>query len=251
MHLDADIVDLARNARRIAVLTGAGMSTESGIPTFRDPDNGLWAHANPAELATPEAWEADPAYVWAWYRWRGVLMNRVAPNPGHKALATWAQRPGIQMTIGTQNIDNLHERAGSRDVHHLHGSIFAVHCAHCGEPAQDTQPLPTTDVPRLDPPRCPACGGLIRPSVVWFGEVLPAEPFLKAQDAVLDADLVLLIGTSNSVYPAAQLPFDALNAGIAVVEIGPNETEFTDFTSYVVREKCGAALPALLEAIGS
>lgn len=247
--ISPDVIDLARSARHITVLSGAGMSTESGIPTFRDPDNGLWAHANPAELATPEAWEGDPAYVWAWYRWRAVLMNRVEPNPGHVALAQWGARPGIQMTIGTQNIDNLHERAGSDSVHHLHGSIFQVHCSMCGVNVPDEQPLPTADVPRLEPPRCPECGGAVRPSVVWFGEVLPAEPFLAAQDAATSSDLVLLVGTSNSVYPAAQLPFDALNASVPVVEIGPFETEFTDFATHVVREKSGVALPELLAAV--
>ena len=249
MTVSDEVVELARDARRITVLSGAGMSTESGIPTFRDPDNGLWAHANPAELATPEAWDADPDYVWAWYRWRAVLMNRVQPNPGHRALADWAARDGVHMTIGTQNIDNLHERAGSTNVHHLHGSIFEVHCSECGASVSDVQPLPKTDVLRLAPPRCPECSGRVRPSVVWFGEVLPAEPFLAAQDAAVSSDVVLLIGTSNSVFPAAQIPYDALNAGVSVVEIGPYETEFTDCAPYVVREKCGSALPELVSAL--
>ena len=171
-------------------------------------------------------------------------------------LGTSPWRAGVVSRVCTswwqpQNIDDLHERAGSERVHHLHGSIFAVHCAECGEAAEDDQPLPESDVPRLEPPTCSRCGGLVRPSVVWFGEVLPAEPFLAAQDAVLDADLVVLVGTSNSVFPAAQLPYDALEAGVPVLEIGPNDTEFTPYATHVIRDKSGVALPELVNRLGA
>ena len=188
----ARILDLARPARRVAVLTGAGMSAESGVPTFRDAQTGLWEHFDPADLATPEAWDRDPASVWAWYQWRVALVRRVQPNAGHRALARWGRT--VDLSIVTQNVDDLHERAGSPVLSHLHGSLFSPRCAECGTPA-DLPEAPTEPVARLDPPACGACGGDVRPGVVWFGEPLPAGPWEAATASVLTADVVFVVGT--------------------------------------------------------
>ena len=169
--LDA-FLDLARDARDVVVLTGAGMSVESGIPTFRDAHTGLWERHDPEELATIDAWERDPDFVWAWYRWRAKLIRDVQPNVGHRALADWADAERANLWIVTQNIDDLHERAGSSVLAHLHGSIFALRCSECDTPFDETDApalaLPSDPVERLAPPRCPVCGAAVRPGVVWF-----------------------------------------------------------------------------------
>ena len=246
----------ARAARRVCVLTGAGMSAESGVPTFRGTRSGLWERFDPAQLATPQAWRADPPLVNAWYLWRVALVRAAQPHAGHLALAAWARRPGVDVRIVTQNVDDLHERAGSVAPTHLHGSLFAWRCDRCGAA------LPTPEVPtdaaggpleRIDPTPCPHCSGHARPGVVWFGEPLPAKEFREAEETCRQADLVLVVGTSGLVYPAAGLPAIAAGAGVPVVEIDPNPTELTlPYGAGPVhwRDRAGVALPALLAALG-
>lgn len=249
MNVPDDVLDLARRAREITVLTGAGMSAESGLATFRDAQTGLWANQDPAQFATPQAWAEDPARVWAWYRWRMARMSHAEPNAGHHALTEWGEQTDAHLWIATQNVDDLHERAGSDVLAHLHGSIFALRCAQCGQEAEDDQPLPEAPVERLEPPVCAECGGLVRPGVVWFGEALPMGAFERAEGAVIASDLVLVIGTSGLVFPAASLPLTALGRGIPVVEINSDETEFTESSTASWRARAGEALPALVAAL--
>ncbi|WP_324616591.1 SIR2 family NAD-dependent protein deacylase [Ornithinimicrobium avium] len=176
-------LELVRRAQRVCVLTGAGMSAESGVPTFRDAQVGLWERFDPAELATPSAWEEDPGQVWAWYAWRAGLVRRAEPNAGHRALADWQQRPGTQLRIATQNVDDLHERAGAQVLAHVHGSLFALRCAECGRPSGAAYPQVDEPVAHLEPPSCEVCGAAVRPGVVWFGEALPQEEFFAAAQA--------------------------------------------------------------------
>ena len=192
---------------RIAVLSGAGISAESGVPTFRDDETGLWAKYDPNELSSTEGWQTHPERVWAWYLWRHHLVATVEPNNGHRAVAAWEDYADV--TVITQNVDDLHERAGSRPVHHLHGSLSEFWCDTCG--SRYHGPLPDMPEPELEkmPPSC-ECGGLIRPGIVWFGEQLPDEPWQAAVDAVATADVLVVVGTSGIVYPAAGLPDVAL-----------------------------------------
>jgi NAD-dependent deacetylase len=244
------LVDSVRAARRIAVLTGAGMSAESGIPTFRDALTGMWSRFDPETLATREGFERDPALVWGWYeaRRRGVL--RSLPNAGHLALRELAALPGVRdVSIVTQNVDDLHERAGSAQVIHLHGSLFAPRCLRCGEPALQASPDDPGAVPdgRVSPPRCAHCGGPIRPGVVWFGEDLPAQAWSQAVTCVEAADLLLVVGTSGRVYPAASLPDVAEQRGSAVWVIDPDEALAPGRRS-AWRSTAARALPALVAA---
>ncbi|MEZ5150417.1 SIR2 family NAD-dependent protein deacylase [Rhodococcus zopfii] len=246
MSVPSEILDLARAARRVVVLTGAGMSAESGVPTFRDAQTGLWSEFDATYLATPEGWHADPATVWAWYQWRVALVRQVEPNAGHHALARWAH--AAEVHIVTQNVDDLHERAGSVVRAHLHGSLFAPRCADCESAAELPDP-PAEPVAQLTPPTCAHCGGAVRPGVVWFGELLPRAPWQAATDVVADADLLLVVGTSGVVYPAAGLPALARGHGVPVVEIGPEPTEISDQASHVWRTTAAIGLPALVAAL--
>ncbi|MCS7170371.1 MAG: NAD-dependent deacylase, partial [Candidatus Kapabacteria bacterium] len=217
------------------------MSAESGIPTFRDP-GGLWERFRPEELATPEAFERDPDRVWAWYQERRRLMEAAPPNAGHLALA--AMEPYFdEFTVITQNIDRLHQRAGSRRVLELHGTILANHCHYCGLPYEEEL------LPEKTAPICPACGGRVRPSVVWFGELLPEAVFTEAEHSIENCDVLLAVGTSGEVYPAAGLVRQAKLFGVTVVEINPKPTELTTVADIVVRESAARALPALLQLL--
>jgi NAD-dependent deacetylase len=243
-EVPAAIRMLGRDARRICILSGAGMSAESGVPTFRDAQTGLWARFDAASIATPEAWLADPALVWAWYQWRAGLVRTAQPNAGHHALAAWARQ--AQVDIVTQN---LHERAGSTVAAHLHGSLFAPRCGECGTAAPMPEPL-AEPVERLDPPHCADCGGLVRPGVVWFGELLPAQPWDRAVACAESCDLAVVVGTSGVVYPAAGLPSIARGAGAAVVEINPEPTDLTDQVDHSWRVTAAAGLPSLIAELG-
>lgn len=245
-----EVLDLCRSASRVAVLSGAGISAESGVPTFRAPETGLWARYSPQELATPEAWEADPELVWAWYMQRARYVRQCAPNAGHRALVSWSEYADV--TIATQNIDDLHERAGSKVLAHLHGSLFEFCCEACGRPADRWQvgdlrlDSPVDDDPQpAPPPECLECDSRIRPRVVWFGESLPMDAFAAAEQAMADSDLVLVVGTSGIVQPAASLPLTALGLGIPVVEINPEPTDFSAYADYTVRLPSGTALPLI------
>lgn len=252
-EIGPDVLDLCRRSETVAVLSGAGVSAESGVPTFRAPETGLWARYSPQELATPEAWEADPELVWAWYLQRARSVRQCQPNPGHRALARWSRFARVR--IATQNIDDLHERAGSEGVAHLHGSLFAFRCAHCGRPAEQWQvaDLRLDEPPLADPrpeapPECVECDGPLRPDVVWFGEALPEGAFDDAEAAMAEADLVLVIGTSGLVQPAASLPLTALGLGVPVVEINPEPTGFSAHADHSIRLASGTALPLMLSA---
>lgn len=244
------LVEAARTARRITVLTGAGMSAESGIPTFRDALSGLWSTFNPHDLATREGFVRDPALVWGWYEARREGVARAQPNAGHRALSELAARPGLEdLTIVTQNVDDLHERAGSRDVIHLHGSLFAPRCLDCGHPASTQgMGLPAASHRAEDgaqpPPRCSVCGGPVRPGVVWFGEELPQSEWNLACERASRADLLLVVGTSGLVYPAAGLPDLATRAGAAVWDINPDASAATGRNTWCSTAATG--LPALV-----
>ncbi|MFK5634423.1 MULTISPECIES: SIR2 family NAD-dependent protein deacylase [unclassified Ornithinimicrobium] len=243
------VLDLARPARRVCVLTGAGMSAESGIPTFRDAQVGLWERFDPLELATLSAWASDPGQVWAWYAWRAGLVAGARPHAGHRALARWQRRPGVDLTVATQNVDDLHERAGSDVLAHLHGSLFVLRCSACDRASDASYPVMPEPVARLDPPTCTSCGGPVRPGVVWFGEALPEDDFLSAVDAAQAADLVLVVGTSGIVHPAATLPHLAGARGVPVVEVNPRESAVSEAADEVWRATAATALPALVEAL--
>lgn len=245
-----EVVDAVRAARRVLVLSGAGMSAESGVPTFRDAQTGLWEEFDPSQLATAEAFRLDPPFVWAWYAWRMRLVRDVEPNPGHRALAELA---GLrEVTISTQNVDDLHERAGSPVAAHLHGSIFALRCSDCETPWEGEVELPAEPTERIDPPTCPECEGDVRPGVVWFGEVLP-EADVAATEAAIEAlepgDVVLVIGTSGVVYPAAGYPAMARAEGATVVEVNPVDTEISDMCHHLVRGKAAEILPTMVSAL--
>lgn len=228
---------------RITVLSGAGISAESGVPTFRDDAGGLWKQFDPTELANIDAWRANPARVWAWYVWRYHLMSEIEPNAGHRAVAAWQEQ--AEVTVVTQNVDDLHERAGSRTVHHVHGSLNEFRCHTCGTRVAGPVAENNGPVGEQQPPAC-ECGGLIRPGVVWFGEELPDEVWRKAVEAVTTADLLVVVGTSGLVYPVAALPDLALIRGIAVIEVNPETTALSDYATVTLRQTATEALPGLL-----
>ena len=240
---------------RIVFLTGAGMSAESGVPTFRDALTGLWARFDPMELATEAAFRRDPALVWGWYRWRGARVRDAQPHAGHSAIAALADA-GHQVSVVTQNVDDLHERAGSRGVVHLHGSLFASRCIDCAT-TRDPDPIldgiagidPAGDGAREAPHACPACGGMFRPGVVWFGEALPAGAWQRAVAAVEDCDLLVVVGTSGLVHPAASLPGHARQAGARVVEINPTATAISADAHEHLRLPASTGLQALLATL--
>ena len=212
-------------SRYVTVLTGAGMSAESGIPTFRDALTGLWERFEAGDLATATAFRNDRDLVWGWYEWRRMLVLRAKPNPGHLAIARLPELVP-KLTLITQNVDDLHERAGSQDVIHLHGSLFAPCCFACARPHTFThEPDEPEGGRRLKPPRCLHCGGYVRPGVVWFGEALPQDAMAAAMEAVKECDLMLVVGTSGIVHPAATLPEMAKKRGVKVIQVNPHPTE--------------------------
>ncbi len=231
---------------QLTVLSGAGISAESGVPTFRDVETGLWAKVDPYEISSAEGWREHPEKVWAWYLWRHHLMQGVDPNSGHLAVAAWQDYAEVHVV--TQNVDNLHERAGSQHVYHLHGSLFEFRCDRCQREYLGRLPDMPEPAETVPPPRC-SCGGLIRPNVVWFGEPLPDVEWQKSVDAVRNADVVIVVGTSSIVYPAAGLPELALANGIPVIEVNPQSTPLSDVATATVRESAAIALPTLLQRL--
>jgi NAD-dependent deacetylase len=238
----ADAARLLRAARHVCVLTGAGISAESGIPTFRDALTGLWARFRPEDLATPGAFERDPQLVWEWYEARRAQVRRTEPNAGHRALVEIAAR-APRFTLVTQNVDGLHQRAGSTAVLEYHGNILRDRCT------VEQVIADRSEESRHGLPRCAACGGLLRPDVVWFGEAIPAGPMVAAATAARDCDLFLSIGTSSLVYPAAGLAEAALDAGAKVVEINPSRTELSDAAALVLSGPSGIVLPRLVAGL--
>ncbi len=235
------LVETLRNAQSVAVLTGSGISAESGVPTFRDAQTGLWARYDPMDLATPEAFARDPRLVWEWYSWRRELVEGASPNPGHEALAG-LERYVPEFALITQNVDGLHRQAGSRWVIELHGNIMRSKCSREGVIVE-----PRKEDPEV-PPTCPRCDALLRPDVVWFGEMLPQEALEEAFKVAQSCDLFFSVGTSSLVQPAASLPFEALRGGVSVVEVNPDETPLTRHVEYALRGRAGEVLPALVRA---
>lgn len=229
-------------ATALAVLTGAGVSAESGIPTFRDALTGLWERFRPEELATPEAFLANPQLVWDWYAWRREKVAAAAPNPGHRALAAIEDdctARGADFTLVTQNVDGLHQAAGSRRVVELHGNIRRVKCF-------DRHHAVAAWPHGEGVPACPLCGSLLRPDVVWFGERLPPEALAAAYAAARTCDVFLCVGTSTVVEPAASLPFLALESGARVIEVNPQATPLSAQATFSLRGAAGEILPLLV-----
>ena len=247
---------LLHEADRVVVLTGAGISAESGVPTFRGPD-GLWRSHRPEDLATPEAFRRDPRLVWEWYAWRRSVVSRCAPNEGHRALARLVMRGRPTTTLVTQNVDGLHHRAASEvagaDVERcrpleVHGAIDRDRCSACGARSPGTPHVDATSLETL--PRC-GCGGLLRPDVVWFGEALDGGVLGAAFAAAREADVCLVVGTSALVHPAASIPVVTLDCGGAVVEVNTEPTPLTSWASLSLRGTAASLVPALTEAPSS
>jgi NAD-dependent deacetylase len=227
-------------AKSMVALTGAGVSAESGVPTFRG-DGGLWKNYQATDLATPEAFARDPELVWAFYNWRRDLISRVQHNAAHRALARLELRVPA-FTLITQNVDGLHHLAGSRNVLEIHGTIWKVRCTRCQETVLDRSP-------RLGPlPECRSCGGLLRPAVVWFGEALDPEILRRAVNAARKCEVMLVIGTSSLVQPAASLSLEAKSAGALVAEINLETTPHSRFMDFTLQGKAGVILPELLQS---
>ncbi len=229
------------DAQSVVAFTGAGMSAESGVPTFRG-NEGVWAKFKPDELANLDAFMRNPEMVWEWYIARKRVMGEVKPNPGHLALVEM-EKFFPHFVVVTQNIDNLHTRAGSKTVHELHGNIQRNYCMTCGKNYDNEFVLRGPSVPRC------TCGGVIRPDVVWFGEMLPEDEWNSAVDACRNADVLISIGTSGVVYPAAGLPLDAKRNGAFLIEINPEPTPLTDYADAFLAGKAGELLPLLAVAI--
>jgi NAD-dependent deacetylase len=229
-------------AEWVTAFTGAGVSAESGVPTFRGAD-GIWARFKPEELATMDAFIRNPALVWEWYALRKRVIAEVHPNPGHAALVRMEQLYP-EFALITQNIDNLHRRAGNTRIYELHGNIERNYCIGCGKRYSNSEVLAQTDVPR-----CTDCGKAVRPDVVWFGEQLPEEEWEYSVRAAQSADVFISIGTSGIVYPAASLPQIAKRSGAYLVEINPEPTPMTDMTDEFLPGLSGTILPLLVEAV--
>jgi NAD-dependent deacetylase len=232
-----------KGASRALALTGAGVSAESGVPVFRGPE-GLWRSFRPEDLATPEAFARDPRLVWEWYAWRRERVAACRPNAAHAVLARLEGRlPDFRLV--TQNVDGLHAAAGSRRLVELHGSLWRVRCTRCQAASADRRvPMPVL------PPVCgvEGCGGPLRPDVVWFGEPLPEDALAEAFEAARAADVVLVIGTSSLVYPAAALPQVARGAGAFLIEVNAEATPLSPLAHVSLRGKAAELLPALEEA---
>jgi NAD-dependent deacetylase len=234
------------NASGVLVSTGAGMSKESGIPTFRDAMEGLWANFDPQALATEEGFRANPRRVWSWYAWRRRKVAEAVPHAGYHALVEMEGLiPGL--TVVTQNVDGLHAQAGSSDVVELHGSIRRVKCLDRGHVLSGEPPL--SDAEEEDPPPCPVCGSPLRPDVVWFGEMLPERAVQRAWRLAAERGVLLLVGTSGTVWPAAELPRVASRAGARIIEVNPAPSELSPLADVFLAGPAGDVLPRLVDAL--
>ncbi|MGI9238751.1 MAG: SIR2 family NAD-dependent protein deacylase [Woeseiaceae bacterium] len=242
MDIPGALASALRDARHVCVLTGAGISAESGVPTFRDAQQGLWEKYDPLQLATPEAFEENPTLIWQWYRWRRELVAAAEPNPGHLALSRLVELVP-RMTLITQNVDGLHQRAGNRDIIEFHGNLFEDRCHAEGCIIESDQ---ETDVPV-----CPDCGAYLRPGVVWFGEAIPETALNESFAAAADCSVFLSIGTSSLVYPAAGLADVARENGALIAEINPTPTARADSFDFAIAANAGDALPKLLESLAA
>jgi NAD-dependent deacetylase len=237
-ELISKAADILRKAKRVAALTGAGISAESGVPTFRGKE-GLWRQFRAEDLASPEAFAHDPKLVWEWYDWRRGLIAGCAPNPGHNTLAKW-EKVIPDFILITQNVDGLHPLAGTRNLLELHGNIWKVRCANDGT-VSDNRDVPLREIP----PRCPDCGALLRPHIVWFGEMLDQAVVGRAVAASAACEVMLVVGTSAIVHPAASLPLYAAEAGAAIIEINPDPTPMTPYADVSLRGPAGEILPLI------
>jgi len=232
------VAEILRKAGRVAVLTGAGISSESGIPTFRGKD-GLWKQFRAEDLATPEAFERDPKLVWEWYDWRRGLIARVEPNPAHRTLAKW-EKMFAEFVLITQNVDGLHAKSGSKNLIELHGNIWKLRCT------KENTIVENYDSPLKEvPPHCPTCGEMLRPHVVWFGESLDPDVLHRAFASSSLCEVMLVIGTSAYVQPAASLPLYASEAGASIIEINPDPTPLTSYATHSLSGKAGQILPLI------
>ncbi len=236
------ILDKLASAKKVAMLTGAGVSAESGIKTFRDPD-GLWAKFNPAELASADGFMSNQQLVWDWYQERRSIISECKPNAGHYAIAEM-ETMFEDFALITQNVDRLHQTAGSKNIYELHGNIVDNHCFDCDEPYLD-------DINPHDNkmPPCKKCGGRIRPSVVWFGEMLPEYDLTQGINAAEECDVFFSVGTSAEVYPASNLPIIAADSGAFVIEINPTATVISPRMHKVIRMTSAQALPIIVEEL--
>lgn len=230
------------SARSITVLTGAGVSKESGIPTFRDALEGMWANFDPAELASPQGFRRNPTRVWQWYAERREKLEKAQPNPAHYALARLEQLKPL--TLITQNVDGLHEIAGSKNVIELHGNLRKYKCFKKGHPI-----APELARGAKEPPTCPQCGSLARPDVVWFGEMLPLEALQQAHDAAIEGEVMLVIGTSGIVHPAADLPLYAVQERRLTIEINPQQTALTPDLDLHLAGAAGSVMTELIKGV--
>jgi NAD-dependent deacetylase len=247
VRIDTRIVGALRGGKHVVALTGAGVSAESGIPTFRDKQTGLWEKFDASELATPSAFQRDPALVWGRYEWRRSLVLTARPNPAHQALAAIAKFVP-RFTLITQNVDDLHERAGSEETLHLHGSLSRPYCEGCRQPYVHPPGIPEFPVggARLEPPRCTVCASMIRPGVVWFGESLPEMPWRAACEAAKQSDVFFCCGTSSRVQPAASLTDMAIAAGAITIQINPGATDDDKAVTVAIQELAGVVLPRIV-----
>lgn len=257
LAIDEETIRRLRDARKVVAFTGAGISAESGIPTYRDKDTGLWGKNSAKALASPQGFAANPKLVWNWYTLRRQqVLDRVTPNAGHRALVRLAGYYP-ELTVITQNVDDLHTRAGSQNVIELHGNLFRFLCSRerrsvAYTDPHDGEPLALEAIERgegPEPPICPECGAPLRPDVVWFGETLPIGAYALAEQKALECDVFFVIGTSALVYPAAALPTIAKGAGALTVEVNPEATDFTDRADVSLRGKAGEILPRLADLI--
>lgn len=239
-----ELIERLHQAQHVVVLTGAGVSAESGIPTFRDALTGLWGNFDAEQLACEEGFLADPALVWGWYEWRRSRVMNAQPNPAHTTIAKLADRIP-KLTLITQNVNDLHERAGSCDVLHLHGSLQQPRCIKCGSPYQHLETESVGIESRIDPPTCTLCNGLVRPGVVWFGEHLPTEQWALSEQACQNCDLMMIVGTSGMVWPAAELPYMVERLGTPIVQVNPTITSFNELAKFNLCGKAGEILPKL------
>jgi NAD-dependent deacetylase len=240
------LVTHLKNAQHLTVLTGAGISAESGIPTFRDALTGLWENYSAEKLASEKGFHQDPALVWGWYEWRRHKVLQTKSNAGHETIAKLATKLP-KVTVITQNVDDLHERAGSQNVLHLHGSIQTARCSDCGHFYKHPETSVIFEFPEssIEPPECEKCGEWVRPNVVWFGESLPVKELREAEQAVNKCDLMLIVGTSGLVYPAANLPMAAIRRKITTIQVNPTETDLDTKVTFDLKGKAGVLLPEL------
>jgi len=242
INFPADLISLLRRTSKLVALTGAGVSQESGLRTFREAQTGLWVQYKPEDLASPEAFARDPKLIWDWYAWRREAVKGVRPNSGHYALVEM-EKSVPEFTLITQNVDGLHRMAGSQNVLELHGNLQRVRCSECRTFTEiwgdDTESVP----------RCESCGGLLRPDVVWFGETLPREQLEAAVEAARSCDVFFSIGTSGVVQPAASLAYAAHNKGAVVIEINAEPTPLTSKVDFAFHGKSGEILPELVRTI--